>query len=345
MAKKFELSGVYIITNKVNGKFYVGSGVSVFSRWLNHASYLKNDTHINYKLQRAFNKYGFDNFTFEILEMHEPDGLNVCEQSYLDTLCKAQEYIRGESTFFNQKTYNIKPLVWGTTGLPNKLESSIRASRTRGFDRILKVHKNGGVISVYELKEQASEDNKIDRTTVSRSIKERRCPRFKDYYFTYEKDYDETFKPKEVQAHNKGVVGTVTHPEYYKEVFCYDIYGRFFKKFESNKAVAEYFDVNTSSTCRMIDSPKKKILHRHGVHLYNLFSTEQSDIPNKLEDFQGVAEDGDIGVYNLFHEFMGAYSSNTISSIIGCLQSSVGDSVKNEKVLKGFYFIRDKTLT
>lgn len=341
MSKNFELSGVYIITNKVNGKFYVGSGRSIFSRWLNHASDLKNGNHINYKLQRAYNKYGFENFKFEILELYEPHGLNICEQGYLDTLCKAQEYIKGEDTFFNQNTYNIKPLVHGTTGLPNKLESSIKSSRTRGFDKILKVHKNGGVMDTYELKSIASEDNNINPSTVGRSIKEKRCPIFKDYYFTYEKDYDASFIPKESQVHNKGLVGVTTHPENYKDVYCYDIYGRFYKKFESNTAIAKYFNTDTSSTCRMIDNPKKKVLHREGVHLYNLYSQIQSFETTIIDKIKAFDEDGDIEVYTLFHEFVGSFSRKTIANFLNSHLHSVSQAVTQNKLLKGFYFIKE----
>lgn len=341
MSKKLELSGVYIITNKVNGKFYIGSGVSVFSRWLNHASHLKNGNHVNYKLQRAYDKYGLKNFKFEILELHEPDGLNKCEQYYLDTLCKAQEYIRGGDSFFNQKTYNIKPLVWGTTGLPNKLESNIRSNRTRGFDRILKVHKNGGIIQMYELITLAADDNGLNRTTVSRSIKDKRCPRFKDYYFVFERDYDETFRPDTIQPHNKGQKGVTTYPENYKEVYCYDIYGRFYKKFESNTSIAKYFNIDTSSTCRMIDKPKKKVLHNHGIHLYNLYSTPQEFKNTILEKFKLLKNDGNIEVYTLFHEYLGSYTKEVIGELLGCRLHSISQTIKQNKILKGFYFIKD----
>ena len=313
MDKNFELSGVYIITNKVNGKFYIGSGRSIFSRWFNHTCYLVKDNHINYKLQRAVNKYGLENFKFEILELTQPIGLNAREQYYLDTLCKAQEYIRGEDDFFNQKTYNIKPLVEGTTGLPQRVERIIQGIRTRGYDKILKVSRSGGVISEYELQSQAADDNNINRTTVSTSIKYSRCPKNKDYYFVYAKDYDEAFIPKIYEVYNKGVKDLVSISSNYKEVYCYDIYGRFFKKFESNKATAIYFNTDTSSTCRMIDNPKKKILHRHGVHLYNLYSEAQNFETTTIDRIKTFKEDGDIEVYTLFHEFIGSFSKETIA--------------------------------
>jgi group I intron endonuclease len=339
--RKFELSGVYIITNKVNGKFYVGSGKSIFSRWYNHTRQLKNETHINYKLQRAFNKYGSENFKFEILELHPVEGLDSCEQKYLDLLCKAQEYISGESSFFNQNTYNIKPLVSSTRGLEGKLESTIKGVRTRGFDKILKVALDGGVIAEYDMQCDAAEANKINRNTVSKSVKHKRCPKDKDYYFVYKGDYDKDFKPEKYIVHNKGQKGVTKVPSLYKEVFCYDIYNRFFMKFESNTAVAEYFNVDTSSTSRMLDKPKKKVLHRHGIHLYNIFSEEQNFENLILDKFKGYLDDGVIGVYNLFHEYMGSFSKETISKILDCHVHSVSQSVLQQKILKGFYFIKE----
>lgn len=341
MEKSFELSGVYIITNKVNGKFYVGSGRSIFSRWLNHTCYLVKDNHINYKLQRAVNKYGLENFKFEILELSPPLGLNEREQYFLDTLCKAQEYISGTDMSFNQNTYNIKPLVEGTTGLPQRLENIIKGVRTRGFDKILKVSKSGGVISEYELQSLAADNNGIGRTTVSSSIKYSRCPKDKDYYFVYAKDYDENFIPKICEPHNKGVKGITNIPSIYKEVYCYDVYGRFYKKFESNTAVAIYFKTIPSSTCRMLDNPKKKILHREGVSLYNLYSTTQYFTETTLDKFKNLEDSGDIELYTLFHEYIGSFNKEVVSKILECHLHSVCQAVAQHKILKGYYFIKE----
>lgn len=342
MSKKFELSGVYRITNKNNGKFYIGSSRSIFSRWFNHTCDLKNNNHTNYKLQRAFNKYGMKSFTFEVVELHEPEGLNKREQYYLDTLCRAQEYIKGTSSFFNQGTYNIKPLVEGLVGLPKRYESIIKANRSRGIGRIFKVSAiNGSLIKVYELSIEAAEDNTITRHVVSRSISKKACPKNKDYYFCYENEYDPTFNPSTFKVHNKGVKNIVTIETNWKEVFCYDIYGRFYKKFASNMAVANYFKVDTSCTSRMVDKPKKKVLHRVGIHLYNLYSEEVLVDTPILNLFSIYEDDGNIEVYTLLHEYLGSYCYNTISKILDCHNNSVSQAVTQEKILKGFYFIRD----
>lgn len=53
---------LYIITNKVNGKKYIGRTNDINRRITRHFIDLKRGNHHSHKLQRAFNKYGKDNF-------------------------------------------------------------------------------------------------------------------------------------------------------------------------------------------------------------------------------------------------------------------------------------------
>ena len=62
------ISGVYKITNTINGKFYIGSSYDIEGRWDCHKKCLKGNYHNNPKLQHAWNKYGQNAFIFEILE-------------------------------------------------------------------------------------------------------------------------------------------------------------------------------------------------------------------------------------------------------------------------------------
>jgi len=80
-------SGVYKITNQVNGKIYIGSSKNIKGRWRRHKSALRNDKHGNPHLQNAFNKYGSDNFEFAIVEkIVNVEDLIDREQHYMDTL-------------------------------------------------------------------------------------------------------------------------------------------------------------------------------------------------------------------------------------------------------------------
>ena len=78
-------SGIYQIRNIINGKVYIGSACDVMNRWYNHKYQLRHNKHHTIHLQRAWNKYGEENFVFEILEEVEDEGqLLIIEQKYLD---------------------------------------------------------------------------------------------------------------------------------------------------------------------------------------------------------------------------------------------------------------------
>lgn len=63
-----EIGYIYIILNKINGKFYLGSTKNLHKRKLKHFRELKSQKHHSIYLQRSYNKYGIDNFEFIIIE-------------------------------------------------------------------------------------------------------------------------------------------------------------------------------------------------------------------------------------------------------------------------------------
>lgn len=85
MAKE-KISGVYKIENIINGKLYIGSSINIYKRWGEHKRLLRINKHHSYKLQNAWNKYGKNNFKFEIIKVFNGkiDELRKLEQYYLD---------------------------------------------------------------------------------------------------------------------------------------------------------------------------------------------------------------------------------------------------------------------
>ena len=76
--------GIYKITNVVNNKCYIGSSVRITERWYDHKTRLNANKHHSIKLQRSFNKYGSNNFVYEIIEECDIDNLLIKEQYYID---------------------------------------------------------------------------------------------------------------------------------------------------------------------------------------------------------------------------------------------------------------------
>lgn len=64
------MKGIYIITNKINQKKYIGLSNNIKRRFSEHKSSLKN-ANKNNVLYKAFKKYGLENFNFKILELVE----------------------------------------------------------------------------------------------------------------------------------------------------------------------------------------------------------------------------------------------------------------------------------
>ena len=78
------MKGIYKIVNKVNQKFYLGSTQNFHIRKLSHFASLRRKRHHSIHLQRAFDKYGEENFEFTIVE--ECENTLEREQELLDSL-------------------------------------------------------------------------------------------------------------------------------------------------------------------------------------------------------------------------------------------------------------------
>lgn len=79
-----KISGVYKITNNITGDFYIGSSCNIKQRWGSHKSPSAWKKQQNNLLYLDFQKYGLENFKFEIVE--ETSQLKEREQYFIDLL-------------------------------------------------------------------------------------------------------------------------------------------------------------------------------------------------------------------------------------------------------------------
>lgn len=92
------MTGIYKITNNINGKCYIGRAKNINNRWKAHRknAFMPSSKDYDKYLYRAFRKYGLENFTFSIEE--------ICTEEQLDD--KEHEYIEKYQANLEQYGYN-----------------------------------------------------------------------------------------------------------------------------------------------------------------------------------------------------------------------------------------------
>jgi group I intron endonuclease len=101
------ICGVYKITNTLDDKCYIGSAINVQTRLVDHFRQLRNNTHHNRYLQRAYNKYG-EVFDVNVLIECTPKMLLLYEQYFMDQL---------------KPEYNIEPKAGSSLGVKRSAEA------------------------------------------------------------------------------------------------------------------------------------------------------------------------------------------------------------------------------
>lgn len=84
-------SGIYRITNLLDGRSYIGQSVDIAERWKQHIKCGLGIDAPNNILYKAMQKDGVENFTFEVLQLCGKDELNNQEVFWIDYY-KTQKY-------------------------------------------------------------------------------------------------------------------------------------------------------------------------------------------------------------------------------------------------------------
>jgi group I intron endonuclease len=90
-------SGIYAIRNLLNNRRYVGSTINLATRFPGHRRELRKKIHFNPYLQRAWDKYGEEQFVYEIVER--------CDKSVL--LDREEHWIRELRSYKDEEGYNL----------------------------------------------------------------------------------------------------------------------------------------------------------------------------------------------------------------------------------------------
>jgi group I intron endonuclease len=95
--------GIYKITNLTNGKSYVGQSVHIERRWTEHCLPSANSL-----IAKAIQKYGKEQFTFQVVEECAPEQLDEKEEYYISHFntvtpngYNVMDWVDGHATYFN----------------------------------------------------------------------------------------------------------------------------------------------------------------------------------------------------------------------------------------------------
>ena len=94
------MTGIYKITNLIDGKVYIGQGLDIFHRWSKHSQIPSNSL-----LHQAIKQDGIENFSFQIIELCEKDQLDEKEKYWI---AHFNSYIKSE----NSNGYNMNEGGW-----------------------------------------------------------------------------------------------------------------------------------------------------------------------------------------------------------------------------------------
>lgn len=83
--------GIYVIWNYTTSKAYVGSSVNIDARLIAHRSSMRGNRHYNDHLQFAYNKYGEPSFSYNVLEVCNPEDRIVREQFWVNEYNSSDE--------------------------------------------------------------------------------------------------------------------------------------------------------------------------------------------------------------------------------------------------------------
>ena len=135
----FFMIGIYKITNNINNKIYVGQSVDIKRRWSEHKrsgqpeKYShKSERDIEVPIHKAMQKYGIDNFSFEVLEECSKEELNEKERYYIKKL----------HSHVDEYGYNISKGGQESVGAKGQYHSQAKLTQL-DVDNIYKMLQNG----------------------------------------------------------------------------------------------------------------------------------------------------------------------------------------------------------
>ena len=211
--------GIYKIINTINNKIYIGQSIDIKRRWNDHKSELRRNAHYNIYLQQSWNKYGEENFIFEVIEFNKKftnEDLNELEIYYIDKL----------KTFDNNFGYNL------TIG---GCYNEAKAKSVLQFDNL------GKIIKEYKSTTEAEKETGINKETIRSNANINKVGKSAGgFVWMYRDDYDK-------YGFNTDFYKNYSIKKCFKKVYQISLDGQILNIFNTIKETVEKTNINKKS--------------------------------------------------------------------------------------------------
>ena len=174
--------GIYLITNNINGKKYIGQSRNLIKRWNHHKDEARHNRS-TLLIHNAMREYGIDNFSFDILLECPIDMLDVWESDMIrlyDTFVpngynirdgkkgiteekrlKSSERMKENNPMKNPEV--VKKVSMKMTGIKQDKERVMRNSK---HTNILQFSKDGKFIKKWDLVSDITKELGVDHCCI-----------------------------------------------------------------------------------------------------------------------------------------------------------------------------------
>jgi hypothetical protein len=236
------MTGIYKITNLVTNKVYIGSAINIDSRIKAHISKLKGNLHINKHLQSSYNKYGENNFKFELIREVSNNILRRAEQFYINKYQSINpKYGYNKATVVSNTWDDIeKPII-----LKDKIYFGC-------------YNKQGKLVKVFKTIDEVKTFLNVKKCTrVYESCNSNLTKTAYNYYWIRLDMAIFKFQNKLNVFKRKGR---------HRELLQYDLEGNFIKKWDCATDVAVFFNVHPSNITKCL---KTNNIYRNNKWFYS----------------------------------------------------------------------------
>ena len=335
-----QISGIYMIENKINNKKYIGQSYDIYTRWIKHKGFLNNKNHHNKHLQAAWSKYGEAAFVFSIIEICEIDKLNERETFWIK---KYNSNIEG---------YNLDLGGDGIRGYKHTEEELDRMRRIQSPLIVLQFDLNFNLINEWIGVSHAAKTLNLTGNSIlcrcdHKPLKYTNIS-YKGYYWVYKLEYEmEDFSWDEYLQGKSHFVKPIKNTFSHKNICQYKLDGTYVKTWTSYKDLKEN-GFNMTSIFTICNHRKNKKTAKGFIWCYEgydfsdgyfdkIIQKEKDKLTQKRKPNYITVP---VNQYSLDGKFIKTYSSMTEASLMingnKIAVSNINRAIKENKTCMGY---------